>query len=101
MAVKKGRSPRSLPDPRMDLQRRRAQMRRFRKVVSRRLQRAVDRGTITPGRLTNLFQMREMLQDEIDRLSQALTALEDHGLPHQVRVPGSGERIRLYRRKRR
>ena len=105
MPVKKGAKTRkyhrALPDPRMDLQKRRGQMRRLKRAVNRRLQRAVDRGSITTGRLESLFHMREMLDDEIDWLSRAIAALEDHGPPHQVRVPGSGERIRLYRRKRR
>lgn len=100
MPVKKGRSRKTLPDPRMNLQQRRAQVRRLVRLVDRRIRRALA-GAGTQRRLASLQRMHQMLVDEVDRLSRALKALEDHGPAYQVRVPGSGERIRLYRRKRR
>lgn len=100
MPVKKGSSNGVFADPRMGLQQRRAQMRQLMRVVVRRIRRG-ERGLASAGRLQRLRHMHDMLADEIGRLDRAIDALEDHGTPHQIRVPGSGERIRLYRRKRR
>lgn len=100
MPVKKGKSRTELADPRMGLQQRRAQIRRMVKIVDERM-RDVEQRSGSRGRLGRLREMRQMLLDEIDRLGRAIDVLADHGPAHQVRLPVSGERIRLFRRKRR
>ena len=100
MGMKPRKRRRELPDPRMDMQKRRAHLRRILEDVDRRIGRA-EAGSGTRGRLVRLRHQRQMLADEIARLEVALEVLARHGPAHQIRVPGSGERIRLYHRRKR